>query len=282
METYDYSALSEFCWCPQSYRRRHLQHLVPVDRQVDPSLLFGNAIHEARASLAKDKDLDLALRIFDANYTALYEEEALTDFRTPYIGRSLVRAYHQKWGDPQDTYTEIGGATELDDFLVYGRIDYVERHLVVDVKTTSAIMWLPKPRLNWQLVGYAYMVGEITGQTPDEVGVDGVIVPRMAKKLIQSELPPEDEYALTLHEYLHRRTAPVLETDFEHWLAWVRWTVRQIRECIAQGYFPLRAPVACVRYNRRCDYEPLCLATSEEVAENMIFALYTESKWEPY
>lgn len=279
----DYTALNEFGHCPQSYRRRHFQHLVPVGEAVSPSLLFGDAIHQARAALATGSSLPQVLAIFDRVYTAVYESEGWTDFRTPYIGRALLHAYQQKWDRPADSHTEIGANVELEDELFYyGRIDYVEGDTVADLKTTSALMWLPKPRLNWQLVGYAYMVGELTGTRPEQVCVDGLIVPKMSKKQKLDELPPEEEYAYTLHDNLHRRTGPVLDVDLEHWLAWVHWTVDAIKRCTEANFFPMKAPAACNRFNRRCDYEPLCLAASEEVAENLAAALYEENPWAPY
>jgi hypothetical protein len=279
----DYSALSEFGHCPQSYRRRHQQHLVPAGEDTSPSLLFGDAIHQARASLATGSAIEQALALFDSVYTRVYESEGWTDFRTPYIGRALLHAYVQKWDSPRDDHTEIGANVELsDDLFYYGRIDYVADDTVTDLKTTSALMWLPKPRLNWQLVGYAHMVGALTGQQPTQVAVDGLIVPKLSKKMQQQELPPEEEYAYTLHDNLHRRTAPVLDVDLERWHSWVLWTVDAIQRCMEQDFFPMKAPQACNRFNRRCDYEPLCMAASDEVAENLAAALYEESPWAPY
>lgn len=280
----DYSALNEHCWCPRAYQRRYVQHLVPTDEVTSTALQFGEAMHQARAELAETGDLEQAIAIFNQLYSMLYHAENWDDTtRTPYVGRCLLHAYVQKWGKPEDTYTEIGSAIEVDDFIFHGRIDYVSDRIVTDLKTTTALMWLPKARLNWQLVGYAFMVQALTPVEPTEVSVDGIIVPRMTKAMKQAViLPPEEEYALTLHDCLHRRTAPVLPADLTNWLAWVRSTVRSIRQCIDENYFPMRAPVACSRYNRRCAYEPLCLAASEDVADSLADALYIESEWKPY
>lgn len=280
----DFSALSEFGHCPQSYRRRHVQHLVPAGEAVSPSLLFGDAIHQARAALATGSSLEQALELFDQVYTKTYNDENWTDFRTPYIGRALLHAYVQKWDQPNDSHTEIGATVELsDELFYYGRIDYVAGDTVTDLKTTSALMWLPRPRLNWQLVGYAYMVGELTGNRPVNVQVDGVIVPKMpAKMKKEAVLPPEEEYAYSLHDQLHRRDAPVFGLDYERWFQWVHWTVSEIRKCTDADFFPMKAPQSCNRYNKRCDYEPLCLAACDEFADNLVQALYEVRPWLPY
>ena len=280
----DYSALSEYCWCPRSYQRRYRQHLVPADEEVSTALQFGEACHQARALLAEHKNLEQALAKFDELYTTPYNAEAWDDtFRTPYVGQALLHAYAQKWGLPTDTYTEIGSAIEVDDFIFHGRIDYVERTTVTDLKTTSALMWLPKARLNWQLVGYAFMVQALTPVQPTEVSVDGIILPRLTKQFKSlAIMPPASEFALTLHDNLHRRTAPILGEDLTNWLTWVRSTVRSIRMCIEDDSFPMRAPVACSRYNKRCAYEPLCLAASSDVADSLAQALYVQNPWRPY
>ena len=281
----DYSALNEYAWCPRAYQRRYVQHLIPADAVVSTSLSFGEAHHQARAMLAETGELAQALAKFDELYTTPYHAEGWDDgVRTPYVGRALIHAYAQKWGLPHDTYTEIGSAIEIDDFIFHGRIDYVADSTVTDLKTTTALIWLPKARLNWQLVGYAFMVQALTPVTPAEVSVDGIIVPRMTKQMKSAVvMPPEAEYALSLHDTcLHRRTASILPADMHNWLMWVRSTVRAIRICLEENFFPMRAPVACSRYNRRCDFEPLCLAASEEVADNLANALYVIQPWTPY
>jgi hypothetical protein len=281
----DYTCLADLRACPRLYYNRFELGIVPIDRPPPVALEFGKGIHSARDVLTSD-GLDAALSKFDELFTTRYEAEGWEDsLRTPYIGRVMLHAYNQKWGQPKDLYTEIGAAVEVDDVLYYGRIDYIADdgyNTVTDLKTTSGMIWLPQARLNWQMIGYAHMSRELTGVEPKQVAIDGIIIPRMSKKLSPDMYPPEAEYALKVHDNLHLRTSQIHQRDYDEWHRWLRWSVFKIKLCRDTGEWPMEAPTACNRYNRICDYNPLCTAQDAEQEQRLIDALYEVDRWHPF
>ena len=279
----DYTCLADLRACPRLYYNRYELGIVPIDRPPPIALEFGIAMHAARDILATG-DLDQALSKFEELYTSRYEADGWEDtLRTPYIGRVLIHAYHQKWGQPKDLYTEIGAAIQVDDVLYYGRIDYIADdgfNTVTDLKTTSGLIWLPHPRLNWQLIGYAHMAHELTGIKPSQVAVDGIVIPRIPKKL--EILPPASEYALKVHDNLHLRTSQIHPRDYEEWHRWLKWSVMKIELCRETGSWPMEAPTSCGRFNRSCEYEILCKAQDADQEERLVEALYEVSRWHPF
>jgi PD-(D/E)XK nuclease superfamily len=284
----DYTALSDLCWCQRLYFNRYELGIVPADQPPATALDFGTAIHEAIYTLAETGSIDSALSKFDELYSNPYEANGWAEvdtLRNPYVGRALIYAYHQKFGIPQDLYREIGAAVEVDETVYYGRIDRIADNpykTVTDIKTTSGMIWLPQARLNWQLIGYAHMARELTGVDSEEVAIDGLVVPRLGKKMIDKGLPHESEYALTIHDNLHLRTAMIHQRDYDEWHRWLRWCVFQIHMARDTGSWPMRAPVACNRYNKDCAYGILCRAENEEQELRLREALYIEQRWHPF
>jgi len=282
----DYTALNELSWCERLYYNRFDLGIVPADQPPATALEFGRGLHAARDILSTTGDILSAISKFDEVYTSRYEDEGWEDtLRTPYVGRALIYAYYQKWGLPKDLYTEIGAAVQLGDMLYYGRIDYIadnENRTVTDLKSTSALIWLPQARLNFQLIGYAHMAHELTGVKPGEVAIDGLIIPRIGVKMLAKGLPPEEEFALNIHDNLHRRTAPIFPRDYDEWHRWVEWSMMKINLCRETGVWPMRAPVACGRYNRSCDYDMLCKAQDSAQEERLRESLFVESRWHPF
>jgi hypothetical protein len=280
----DFTQLNDLCDCARYYYNRYELGIVPIDRPPATALEFGSAIHHARDTLSQTKDLQSALSAFDESYTSKYESLGWEDtLRTPYIGRVMLHAYHQKWDQPKDLYTEIGAAIELGSILYYGRIDYIADdpyNTVTDLKSTSGMIWLPQARLNWQLVGYAYMARELTGIDPKQIAIDGLIVPRLSKKM--EVFPPESEYALKIHDNLHRRTAQIYPRDYEEWHNWVKWCVMKITLCRDTGIWPMRAPKACSRFNRVCDYDILCKCQDAEQEQRLRESLFEVDRWHPF
>lgn len=284
----DFSSLAELDWCPRLYYNHIELGLVPLEAPPSLSLLFGDAVHQAIEVLIITGDLQPALAKFDEIYSTTYEAEGWDDLRSPYIGRALLHAYHQKWGVPQVLHHEVGAAVEVDDVLYYGKIDQIradEYTTVSDTKTTSALFWLPIARLNWQLVGYAYMAKELTGVDPQQVAIDALVIPKISQATIKKYggvLPPEEEFALGLHEQLHFRTATITPRDYAEWHTWVRWCAFQIKMCRETGIWPMKAPRACMRYNRDCEYNPLCKAQNADQEQRLRENLYKEERWHPY
>jgi hypothetical protein len=280
----DYTQLNDLCYCPRLYYNRYELGIVPLDRPPATALEFGSALHHARDVLSQTKSLESALSKFDEEYTSRYEAEGWDDtLRTPYMGRVLIHAYHQKWDAPDDQYTEIGAAVDMGGVLYYGRIDYIANdpyNTVTDLKTTSGMIWLPQARLNWQLVGYAHMARELTGIEPTQICIDGLIVPRLSKKI--DIPPPESEYALKVHDNLHRRIAQIHPRDYDEWHTWVSWCIMQIKLARETGVWPMRAPAACNRFNRICDYDMLCKAQDAAQESHLRESLFEEDRWHPF
>jgi hypothetical protein len=254
---------------------------------VQVPLLFGEAIHKGRQVLSESAAIEAALEAFDNIYTTAYESHELSETaHTPYVGRSLLRAYHQKWPAPNDLVTEMGFNIEVPgaNASLMGRVDYVADdglNSVVDVKTTSSTFWLPQARLNWQLVGYAYALRELQGLNAERVGIDALIVSAPSQKLLKLELP-EHEYALRLFDNLHRRYGSVQPRDYEEWHRWFLHTTSVIRQCIENDWWPMRAPKACNRFGRTCEYDLLCKATDEQQESEFIQRFFKQEVWHPY
>lgn len=286
----DFSSLSDLDWCPRLYYNHIELGLVPLEAPPSTALAFGDATHQAHEILANTGDLQAALSKFDEVYSTPYEADGWDDaLRTPYIGRTMLHAYHQKWGRPINLHTEVGAAVELDDVLYYGKVDRIHQHLdslcVTDIKTTSGLFWLPQARLNWQLVGYAHMARELTGVHPDKVAIDAIIIPKISQALIKKyggELPPEAEFALNFHDNLHFRDAVITDRDYDEWHRWVRWCSFQIKLCRETNTWPMKAPRACMRFGRTCEFDPLCKAQNEEQEFRLREALYEVKRWTPY
>lgn len=284
--TLDYTAMEDAWWCLRLWYNRYHRHLLPKERGFESALLFGEAIHSARDTLARGSDLEEALKEFDRIFTTQYDEHAEGDLkRTPFIGRCLLRAYLKKWGQPRDLHTEVGAEVILPDNVhLIGRLDYVNDDpecTVTDVKTTGGLFWLPQARLNWQLVGYAYMVRELLGLAPTQVCIDAFVVPPLTKK-IQALAPPENEHALNLFDNLHRRYGSLQPRDYEEWMRWVLHTANVIRSCLQNNWWPMRAPKACGRFGRVCHYDMLCKAQTPEQEQKLVEALYVVEPWHPF
>lgn len=284
--TLDFSAAKDSWRCLEYYRRRYVQHLVPVGEEFSPSLAIGDAYHQSLAALQNGQTIDAALALFDVLYTTAYDAADCTDtVRTPYVGRAMLHAYYQKWGITDSHHVEVGAAVDMDLFTLYGKIDDIwadEFHTVVDHKTTSGLIWLPTARPNWQLVGYAHMVRTLTGIEPRQVCVDGIVWPRIGKRMQEKVLPPEQEFALTQHDNLHRRVAPLYERDYAEWHTWISHTASVILHCLEHDRWPMNAPQGCTMYNRDCDYMPLCKAPTLDTVDRLVEALYVVKPWHPY
>lgn len=287
----DFSAANDATDCLRYYFNRYVRNLVAADEELALPLLFGEAFHTARAILAKHTDNDALRAALDAAnnaYAPIFEQYQLQhteNMRTPYVLRSLIHAYLAKYGEPTDLHTEIGARLDMGTYVFHGRIDYVapmtDLITVSDVKTTGGVMWLPQARLNWQLVGYAYAVRELTSHTPQQVAIDGVVIPRPTKAIVNNP-PPEWEYALALHDNLHLRTASIQPRDYIEWKRWMDHTVTVISYCMETNEWPMRAPHACSRYGKVCQYDPLCKCPSSELEERMVENLYTVKPWHPF
>jgi len=285
----DFSGCDEAWWCLRLYYNKYVRHLVPKDIIFESALKFGEGIHEARRVLSETSgDVDAAIDIFNRVYTTAYEDVGAEEkARTPFVGRSLIRAYASKWSTPDDLHTEIGASIEVPEAgcIYMGRIDYVandSEYTVTDVKTTSSTFWLPFARLNWQLVGYARMVKELVGIQPQQVCIDALIVSPPAKKAVLDVNMPEHEYALRLHDSLHRRFGSIQPRDYDEWLIWLKHTASVIRNAHTNNIWPMRTPKACGRFGRSCEYEVLCKAQNADQEEKLVEALFEERKWHPY
>lgn len=285
----DFSSLDELNWCPRLYYNHIELGLVPIEAPPSMALAFGDAIHQAIEVLTLEGDLLAALDKFDEVYTKPYEAEGWDDaLRTPYIGRTLLHSYYQKWGLPKNLYTEEGAAVEVDDVLYYGKIDRIlddEDATVADIKTTSALFWLPQARLNWQLVGYAHMARELTGVNPKRVAIDAIVIPRISQALIKKykgELPPEGEMALNFHDCLHFRDAIITARDYDEWHRWLQWCVFQIKLCRETNAWPMKTPRPCTRFGRECEYAVLCKAQDADQEQRLVENLFKVERWRPY
>lgn len=299
----DFSSLCDYSWCKRLYYYRHVRDLVPKAPSSKIALNFGTAVHEALDAWARQQhSLDAALAAFDVSWQQRGDVLPTTG-RNRIVAGALLHAWHRKHSDDEaPLYVEIGASIDIDsDVLLYGRIDKVctiiEGTGPIDNKTTSTLTWLPQPRLNWQLIGYAHMVAALTDIQPTIVGIDGLVCKSLWKKHLPKDFiveldnieeayigPPIEELSLNYDDCIVRRTALIQQSDRDMWWAWLTDAVNGIRERtgLSAQHWPGNAPTACHRYNGRCDYETLCFAPTTETMERLVEGLYVEEPWHPY
>ena len=284
----DYSAMNDFWDCHRYYRNRYILNLVPMEQDIQVPLLFGEAMHQARHVLATGATVEQAIARFDEVYTVVCEARDIEDnARSPFVGHSLLWAYHKKWSTPDDLLTELGFSLELPEAnaSLIGRIDYIANdyaHTVTDVKTSKGTFWLPQARLNFQLIGYAHALRELKGIEATQVCIDALIAKSPPKKILAAEMP-EHEYALKLFDDLHRRYGSIQPRDYDLWAQWFIDTTGKIRACLENDWWPCRAPKACNRFgSKSCEYDLLCKAADEEQEKEFMQKFFKEEPWHPY
>jgi hypothetical protein len=295
----EFSSIKELNLCPRKYQKHYELHLAPK-RSCSVALDFGTMLHTSRELLAKGNTLEDVLAVFDVDYDTAFDNwsshDARIGQRTKLVGRCLIRAYAHKWADEltHDVATEIGFTVALSDTIyLRGKIDYIQNRsygrIIADVKHTGSIQWLPYPKHNHQLTGYA-VACEIMGLTrPTYVAVDGMILPHYNSSLFYPKeksrtiQPPEEDLALTLiQSNLTYRESQLTQRDIDEWLLWLEDGVARIMHYVDMNHFPTNAPEACYTYGRACEYLVLCQARDADSEARLQDALFEHYEWHPY
>jgi hypothetical protein len=265
--TIDYTSLATANKCLRQYYWRFVRHLVP-DEPESTAVVFGKKVHDIRRDLAAGrKNLTSHVEEYEQFFAShVSANEAL---RTPQTLKEVMALYLERYHPIKDIYTEVGFAVEASrNVLFVGRIDYVTeidgKWAVIDLKTTGSLAWLPHPKLNWQLIGYAYALHTLSGKVPSYVGIDGIVLTK--------KLNPDSTF--------HLRISNVTARDFEEWEHWMSHWVGTILFCLKDDWWPMAALNGCKQFGE-CPYAPLCKAPSKEIEENLL-RNYREERWFPY
>jgi hypothetical protein len=299
---FEYSSLKACCECPFYFKCRYIDNIVPIQSAELESvpLAFGSLLHTARENLAKGNDIDDVLRVFDIEYDLLHNAWSQHQYkigtRTKLAGRCLILAYAHKWAQEltQDKETEIGFTVALNqEFALRGKIDYIQLRsygsVIVDLKHTSSLIWLPQAKLNFQLIGYAFAYESLTGKRPEYIAVDGIVLPRYndAKffPTTKTRTPqlPEDDLAMTLvNTNLCFRESALTDRDYDTWLNWLESTISNVIRYLNDDSWPKHSPWNCYNYRRECEYLPLCHSQTDATAQALRDNLYEVAVWHPY
>jgi hypothetical protein len=286
-EWLDSSKLETFQLCPQKYRYRYEEHLVPLERKRDNPLLFGGALHRSLESLYKGTAFDRVAcplgpcrrcngqpiprisAIFLTNYTD--DPTDLKEIRTVDRGLELLVQYLNKWKREPFKTVAVEQTFELPMgiFKYIGRIDLIinwgDVWMTVDHKSTSrfGLLFDSSFKLSGQFTGYMLGASAITGHE---------ITNAMANALRITTKIDDSSFAR-----IFTTRTPV---EFEEWQRQVEYQAQTILAMRAANLFPKNAPFACGAYNRICDYYPLCVAAPEQ-REVLKTSSYEVQPWEP-
>jgi len=265
--TIDYTSLSTASKCLRHYYWRFVRHLVP-DEPESTAIMFGKKVHDIRSQMAAG-NADFTQHVEE--YEQFFSSYVSTNetLRTPQALNEVMTIYFERCHPIKDVHTEVGFAVELSESVVFvGRIDYVtkidNKLAVIDLKTTGSLVWLPYPKLNWQLTGYAYALHTLMGEMPAYVGIDGIV--------LSKKLNPDSTF--------HFRVSNVTERDLEEWRRWVNHWTAIILLCVESDWWPMTALNGCKQFGE-CPYASLCKAPSKEIEENLL-RNYREERWFPY
>ena len=262
--TFDFTTLDTFQSCQEKYRKRMVQHLVPLT--VAPPLEFGKAIHMALETYYKGKTMQEAVATFKENYTREDDPK-----RTQLIGEQMLLDYAEVYKtEPFKVVdVEIGFAVPLGDYIFTGRLDglveWDSQLWVLEHKTTSMLgmTYFKQFEMSMQIDGYIYAAEQFTGKR-----CAGVVVNAMQPKTKTKKL--EDHYARD----------PITRSEFERseFKREVPLLIKEILEKEASGTY-IREKRSCFTYNYQCPYWDLCKYGEDK---KMIERDFKIEKWMPY
>jgi len=282
----DATALAAFALCPESYRSRHLLHLVK-ERAGDDAASAGQAWHAAMKSwFGSDSSLGAATAALAEAWGPEPLFVAAPVKRPRALYQRLLEVYAEKWPRASDPFTverneewcegtiNVGKSPEAD-FIYGGIVDRLIHmdgaHYVMDTKTTSGYLtdsYFAQYALSPQLIGYVALELAL-GRECEGAYIDAVHIDTRGGKA--------EPKHLVRHGPIRYRQDQVSE-----WARATEWRLRQIDELTEQRGSVARWPQnphSCFKWNRACPFWERC-QLPEELARDL--PGYVGEPWEPH
>ncbi len=242
------SQVTTWLACPRKYKLRYLDKRDPESRSGN--LAFGSAVHSAiewwqgERIAGREPDLDRALRIFRADWTAQVADPLLNlEDRTPEelqaVGEALVRLFVERFaGEPPPTAVEQRFEVVLRDprtgtplpVPLVGFLDAIAPGVAWELKTAARKSGVSDYML--QLSAYSYAVRRNTGDRPT-VRVVQLVKTREPKiEVVEISVSDRDE-------------------------AWFCEVAVEVYDAIVRGAFPPSPSWMCPK----CEYRGACRGT---------------------
>jgi RecB family exonuclease len=230
-----YSAVSAYEKCPLSYR---FQYIDGLEVKPSPYLSYGRSLHDALEWLygrdvPEPPPLDELISYLDSCWCS--EGYADSDEEESYLRHArdvLAQFYHKNIEDFRlPLAVEERFEIDMDDFVLSGVIDRVDRHLdgsyeIIDYKTNRRLPDLRRLREDLQLPIYQLACAEVWGISPS--------------KLTFYYLVPNQRYS----------TKPRDQQGLQR----VRERLKRVAESISEGAFPATPNRLCPW----CSFEDVC------------------------
>ena len=268
------SMMMEYASCPRKFYYRYALNLTSKDDSALFKPEFGSALHSALEAHYLGEDLDSAKAAFTKHWMP-YEGKDVKGIRTLLKGLKIIESYVENFPFEQEHFevidkkdVELAGAVDMGNFLFLFRADLLvqdkssKEYKVLDHKTTAYKGFLtPKP--NQQLCGYAYALGEQTGQTIESSIINILHFTKLQINFIREEVSFPADYIQ------------------EEWVKDVRIWAESIKNSCRIDHFPKNTS-QCTAYGG-CQFIHLCKhKMSSPTHDTLLKSLYKEHLWEPY
>jgi len=275
-EWYDHTKLSLYRLCPQKYKYRVCEQLIPTEPEY--ALAFGIAIHKALETIynntyAERIQTDNGQIIYNYQdvFLSNYPQDAPKGARTRAIGVELLTHYIAKWREEPFKVIEIEVPFAMPikdvhnkpDFYLVGRIDLVinwnDEVMPLDHKTTSYF-------------GEHFELGFKVDTQPT--------IYMMALGANKAVINALRVSAKINDESFVRKVTTRTPEEFARALSDIRTTVQNIRTSYERDSWPRHGSQSCFAYNRTCEYYALC-ASSDQQAETLKETSFARNTWQP-
>jgi len=235
---------------------------------------FGSALHSALEQHYSGNGLDKAKEAFTRHWMP-YEGHDVKGIRCLVKGLKIIEEYVKTFPFSDEHFevvsikdVELAGAIDMGNFLFLYRADLLVRdknngaYKVLDHKTTAYKGFLtPKP--NQQLCGYAYALGEQTGQKIETAILNILHFTKLQINFMREEISFPSDYIQ------------------EEWVKDVRLWAENIKNSCRIDHFPKNTSM-CTAYGG-CQFIHLCKhKMGSPTHSTLLSSLYKEHKWEPF
>jgi|TARA_R110002096_G_scaffold402245_1_gene599474 hypothetical protein len=270
----DNSMMMEFASCPRKFYYRYALNLTSKDGSAIFKPEFGSALHSALEVHYLGEGEQKAIEAFVKHWMP-YEGHDVKNIRSCAKGIKIVEEYIKTFPFESEHFevvekkdVELAGAIDMGNFLFLFRADLLVRdknngsYKVLDHKTTAYKGFLtPKP--NQQLCGYAYALGEQTGEKIETAILNILHFTKLQINFMREEISFPTDYIQ--HE----------------WVKDVRLWAETIANSCRIDHFPKNTG-QCTAYGG-CQFIHLCKhKQGSPTHTTLLDSLYTEHKWEPY
>jgi hypothetical protein len=270
----DNSMMMEFASCPRKFYYRYALNLTSKDGSSIFKPEFGTALHSGLEIHYAGGTSQETIEAFCKHWLP-YEGHDRTGVRCMAKGIKILEQYRETFPSSQEHFEivdvkdiELAGAVDMGNFLFLYRADLLVRdklngeYKVLDHKTTAYKGFLtPKP--NQQLCGYAYALGEQTGQNIETAILNVLYFTKLKIEFMREEISFPRDY---------------IEQE---WIKDVRLWAENIKNSCRIDHFPKNTS-QCTAYGG-CQFIHLCKhKMTSTTHDTLLNSLYTEHKWEPY